>query len=181
MHLLLWEQFENGASSTVSEDFDLAATRDRSDDTSYCGTSRFMRLGRNTTALPSPNIQKVLCATARFRQPRERLLAVQKCISILSLPLNFFRLFFFHCRCRRLASDESVKEMLEVTHRKCHQGSIGTGAPFSSPSSGAPCPVNSGSTAIMWSRHAAKHPRQSWGNTDKHAMCEVNLPSASRS
>jgi len=92
MHLLLWGPFENGASSTKSEGFDLAVNRNRSDDTSWCGTSRFMRLSRKTTALPSPNVQKVRCATARRRDPRQQLLAVQKCISVVSLSFKFFRL-----------------------------------------------------------------------------------------
>jgi len=99
MHLLLWGPSENGVSSTKSEGFDLAATRDGSDDTSWSGTSRFLRLGRRTTALPSPKVQNVLGATARRSQSRQRLLAVQKCIYILSLPLRFFRLFFFRYRC----------------------------------------------------------------------------------
>jgi len=92
MRLLLWGPFEYGASSTKSEGFDLAVTRNGSDDISWCGTSRFMRLGRKTTALPSPNVQKVLCATARRRDPRQQLLAVQKYISVFSLSFKFCRL-----------------------------------------------------------------------------------------
>ena len=87
----------------------------------------------------------------------------------------------FHFPCSELASEESVKEMLEEKKKKYHQGSIGTGAPLSSPSYGAPGPVHYGTTAIIWSRHVVKYARQSWGSTDKHAMCKANLISASRS